>query len=602
MADRALVPYPPLERMAVVGDRRTAALIAADGTLCWMCLPHYDSTPVFGALLDADKGGFWRLGPVARCFGTQSYPWDAPCASTSWQTATGEVDLLDAMLWPADHRAPENIDRHVVLRRLRCTQGVVECVCHLAAVDDFKAALTPAQRSGQAVAFDGRERLGLWCSHPLSLTDDRVSTRIRLQAGEQLWCAFGPGEADRSWTVELAKAAMEDTVEYWHAWTRRLHNTHPRVAASARLVHLLTFAPTGAVVAAPTMSLPERLGGERNYDYRFTWVRDASLSVALLARLGAAKDAGRFLDWLAERAVRRETPLQILYRIDGSRDMPVAERDDLLGYRGSHPVRTGNAAATMRELGSFGYLTNCMKVYLDHGGPWRPEYTALLERVADATAAHWREPGSGIWELMPPQDFVISKVMNWVALDRALDIATRLRCLTANLDRWRQARDDIREDVLSRGWSEPMRSFRQRYGADTVDAALLLMPIVGFLPASDERIAATVARIVDRLVINDLVQRFVAGETPGQSRLPEGEAEGSFLMCLFWLARVLALRGDTTRAAALLQRADELAGSLGLFAECADARDGRFLGNTPLLFSQVEYANARLALDPASPH
>jgi GH15 family glucan-1,4-alpha-glucosidase len=602
MATSPIVPYPPLEKLGLIGDRRTAALVAADGSLCWMCLPTYDGVPTFGALLDAENGGVWKLGPKARRFGRQHYPSSGPILETTWSESSGAIELWDFMPWPGNDRQQADAGRRVVVRRLHCTHGDVRCRMSLSPRDDFADTLKAAALDDTRAVFRGRQDLGFWCSMPFRVAHGGVEAEFDLCAGEELWCAFGPNEQAVDWTTSAAAEALRSTRDYWDRWQRTISYRGVRrteIVRSAVLVHLLSFAPTGAVIASPTTSLPERIGGDRNYDYRLAWIRDASLGLGFLAKLGLVEDVGRFLHWLVGLQSASGSPLQVLYRIDGNAHAPVIERDDIQGYRQSKPVRFGNAAAAMTEIDSFGYLADCALIYLEHGGRWEPEYWALVQRIADFTAANWQRGGSSIWELRPQHRFVASRVMSWVTLDRALQIAQRSGRRGSYLDTWSDVRAKIFAEVMTLGWSERLGAFRQREDADTLDAALLLIPIMGLLPARHPRVTATVERIVEHLEINGFLHRFASGEFFDQPSRPLGEEEGGFLMCSFWLAQVLAQSGDTERAEAILSRAEAIGGDLRLFAEGVDARNNTFLGNMPLMFSQVEYARAVMALNTA---
>jgi GH15 family glucan-1,4-alpha-glucosidase len=599
------IPFPPLERIGIVGDRRSAALIAADGTVCWWCLPNYDGPPVFGSLLDASKGGYWRLGPKGLNFGHQRYLEDSAVLVTRWQEEGAVLELTDAMPWPESRRPAGQEARRVLLRRLRCLDGTARCAMHLELRRDFgEAAQTRAAGPGVALVL-GDLRLGLWLSKPLFADANALNGMFDLAAGDEVWAMLGLDEDAALWNPERAGEALAATLSYWREWTAGLDCAgarRDRILRSAVTVHLLAFAPSGALVAAPTASLPERIGGPRNYDYRFAWVRDASLSVELLSLLGSTAEARHYLEWLAGLEAGDRMPLQVVYRIDGSRDLAQSERRELAGYRQSAPVRFGNAAAQMVERGSFGFLADCMLLYLQRGGEWHDEFWHLLRRLADFTATEWRRSDAGIWELAPERHFVASKVMDWVTLDRALRLHGRLgrRESVAN---WRRAQAEIHAEILRSGWDAQQRSFRQSFGGEAVDAALLLMPLFGFLPVDDPRVCATVERIAESLTVNGFVHRFDASMVQGQPDLPLGEAEGAFLMCTFWLAHFYALSGEGRRADALLRNAEHIAGELGLFSEAVDARSASFLGNTPLLFSQVEYAKAAIALgSPRDPN
>lgn len=586
----------------MIGDRRTAALVAADGTLCWMCLPNFDGPPVFGALLDARKGGFWRIGPRTRRFGTQRYVDGTACLETTWNDEDGTLVLVDGMTFPGDRRDAADENRRVFLRHARCTRGRVRGHFALQAVHDFTTPRQPHLRDGGVVTFAGELKLGLWCSIPLSLERAGLVATFELRAGEEIWCVFGPEEAERGWSSDRAAAALAGIQAYWREWFARIDYPGRRSGAikrSAMIVHLQTFAPTGAVVAAVSTSLPERLGGRRNYDYRFAWVRDASLGMALLSRLGTTKDAERFMDWLAHRGTETGMPLQVLYRIDGQCAATQVERNDVDGYRSSKPVRFGNRAVKMREIGSFGFLVDCALTYLCHGGRWEDEHWRLIRRVADYTAATFERPDATIWEISHEHQFVSSKVMSWVALDRAVKIAAQTNQRGPFVDDWGRVRDLIKDEVLDRGWSAKLGSFRQRYDCDTVDAALLLIPLYGFLPPDHPKVVATLDRLIERLDLNGVLQRFDSQDVAGDGAPPLGEDEGAFQMCTFWLAQIFAWRGEHARADAILQRAERIAGPLGLFSEAVDGRSDSFLGNTPLVFSQVAYADAAMALTDA---
>lgn len=574
-------------------------MIAADGTLCWWCLPNYDGKPLFGCLLDFGKGGYWRFGPKALNFGQQRYLDGSAVLVTRWEEEDAVLELTDAMLWPETERPREREGRRVLLRRLRCLAGGGVCAMGFEPRLDFTRRARIAPAGSGSLRMSGGLRLGLWLSKALPADPAARACEFPLAAGEEVWAVLGLGENPAEWSTQRAEEALAETLSYWRRWTAGLNCQGPRaemIRRSGMMVHLFAFAPSGALVAAPTTSLPEHIGGARNYDYRYAWLRDASLSVELLSRLGSTEEAKRYLHWLAGLPRGSTMTLQVMYRIDGGRRLPQRDRGELTGYRRSAPVRVGNDAARMREFGSFGYLADCMWVYLRHGGEWCEDFSKLLRRIADFVAAAWRRPDSGIWELAPERHFVTSKVMCWVALDRALKIHRKLGC-AQDLGAWRRARAEIRAQVLERGWSEARRSFRQSYDGEAVDAALLLMPLVGFLPADDPRVCATAARIVEELMVNGYLHRFDPSAVRGQPDDHLSEAEGAFQMCTFWLAHYHALRGERKEADAILRRAEAVAGEKGLFSEAIDARSAAFLGNMPLLFSQVEYARAALALD-----
>lgn len=596
------IPYPSIGKHGVTGDRRTAALTAPDGTIDWMCLPDYDGAPVFGALLDAGRGGFWRCGPTVPITGTQRYLDHTPAVVTSWTTETGELEVMDLMLWPEEQRQRDRQARRVLVRRLRCTSGKMACTLHIRPRRAFDDALPVEQTPGGFVFPCEDGMLGFWVSCSLEEGDGEAIGHITLRDGQEVWAALALNEKPGEWSVEMARAGFEETCRYWEHWQEGLSYTGPRsrrMEHSGLIMHLLGYAPDGSLVASPTTSLPERVGGGNNYDYRYAWVRDASLCVAGLSLLGDKETAVRYLDWMAGLKSSTDAPLQVVYHISGNTDLSQRERGDLAGFRGSQPVRFGNRAGKQSQHGSFGFLCNCALIHLEQGGEWKPEFWDLVRRVATYTAAHWHEPDSGIWELPAVEQYTSSKVMSWVVMDRAVAIAERTGH-ASETDAWRPVRNAIHADVMEHGWSEKLRSFVQRYGSEALDGSLLLIPVMGFLPADHERVRDTIKRIVEDLCIDGLVYRFDPLETPVENPLPMGVFEGAFLPCTFWLATAYSMSGRALDAENIVRRAESLTQPVGLFSEEADARNEELLGNYPLLFSQVEYVRAVLAVDRAS--
>jgi len=392
-------------------------MVAADGTIDWLCLPNYADPPVFGALLDADRGGAWRFGPSRAASGRQSYRDRSAVLVTTWDLDTGTVELTDGMAWPWDNRWEEDGggDSRVLIRRFRCVRGEADCTLALCPRRDFdRAAEVRPVPPGVTLAFDDLN-LQLWSDRPLMLASDQVTGFFRLPAGEEAWCVLSTGDdADRNgWSATIARDELAPADQYWRDWWERLRVDGlraDRVRRSALTVHLLSFAPTGSPVAAPTTSLPERTGGDRNYDYRYAWVRDASLVLATLARLGDTGAGQRYMDCLTTYRSSTDSPLQIDYGVDGAMDLPVVEWDDLAGYRGSRPVRVGNRACGQRQLDSLGHFVECALTFLEEGGEWRDRYWEMVRRAADYTADTWREPDSGIGESGVEAQYVSSKM------------------------------------------------------------------------------------------------------------------------------------------------------------------------------------------------
>jgi GH15 family glucan-1,4-alpha-glucosidase len=590
--------YPLIARLGVVGDRRTAAVIDAHGTVQWFCLPSYDGSPAFGGLLDAERGGCWRLGPASGSAGNQCYLPDNNVLVTDWESGEGELELTDAMLWPDDRRPGRDEGRRVLLRRLCARRGAVSCAMQLRPRDDFGSGpLASPVSDGWELRLGGRT-LHLWTSQPVEPTDDGMLARFILAEREEFWAVLGLDNDPAAWSVEAAGEALQDTIRYWREWSGRYRFRGPRrdaVIRSALAIELLSFAPTGAVVAAPTTSLPERLGGSRNYDYRYAWIRDASMAMATLSVLGDFAGAERYLSWLAHLDSATEMPLQVLYRVDGGTHVEQHSRSDLAGYCDSRPVLFGNHAFGQRQIDCFGYLADCAVIYLHQGGRWQPEYWRLISRIADYTVENWRKPGNGIWERDQQKHYVSSKVMSWTTLKRALEFADRTGD-SGNLRQWRAAMTEIHDEVMELGWSDRLQSFRQRYGSDTLDASTLLIPLMGFLGPRHSRVVATVQRVEEKLMIDGLVYRFRPEELGEGDQLPMGRFEGAFLPRCFWLAAVYAMMERRDDADAILRRVEGLTGELGLLSEEADSRSGLLLGNTPMIFSHAEYARAVLQL------
>ncbi len=404
------VPYPSIERHAVVGDRRTAAMVATDGTVDWLCLPDYDGPAIFAALLDAERGGFWRLGLPRPTLGEQRYEADGSAVlTTRWQSSGWMLELTDAMAWPDDNRAEGDANRRVLLRRLRCVQGACAAECRFYPRHQFSACGAPTATADGLTISAGEHTLSLWTSSPMSIDGFGARASFSLSEDQEFWAGFTLDEHPSQWSGHAAEDALAATRASWKAWNDRFSYTGPRgtrVRKAATMVRLLAYAPTGALVAAPTTSLPERIGGDRNYDYRLAWVRDASLSLAILSLLGDTAAATAYMDWLAALDSSTDSPLQVVYRVDGRIDVTQRELTDLGGYQGSTPVRIGNHAFDQRQLDSLGYLADCALIYLDRGGAWSDSYWDLVRRAANYTGANWHAPDSGIWELPVEQHYV----------------------------------------------------------------------------------------------------------------------------------------------------------------------------------------------------
>jgi GH15 family glucan-1,4-alpha-glucosidase len=446
---------------------------------------------------------------------------------------------------------------------------------------------------GVTTSVAGRS-LALWTCHDVQTSPEGVSLQANLAAGQEYWSVLSWGEEDqRPWSASRAAAEMATATGYWQDWVKSL----PHPAADLRqhrchalILKLQTYAPTGSPVAAPTSSLPERLGGDRNWDYRYAWVRDAALCVSVLSQIGDLETGRRYMDCLATYGSSTESPLQVVYGVDGELSLPEHKRWDLAGYRESRPVRTGNRACGQRQLDSLGFFADSALTYLQCGGEWTEDHWTMVRRAADYTMDHWQLPDSGLWELLEERHYVSSKVMSWVALNRAMSIAERIG-VTAGVDEWRHARDDIHADVLRNGWSATRQAFTACYEDDSLDASALLIPLMGFLPVDHPQVTATVERIQAELSVDGFVYR-------SRNRIdgPVGDREGAFLPCSCWLAMVLAMSNRLEEAQDILDQVASLAGDVGILSEQVDPADRTLLGNLPLVFTHAEYLHACLIL------
>jgi GH15 family glucan-1,4-alpha-glucosidase len=573
--------------------------VAADGTLNWFCVPNFDGTSIFGALLDPMRGGFCRFGPKQSHLGRQHYLPETTAVVTTWNDDSegNFLELTDVMAWPSNQREAAIRDARVVIRRLR--PGGAKRICfEVCPRWGFTGRPQNTRPTPEGVIFRfGKGCLAAWTSFPLAIGEERAWAQLEA-LDTVLWAVISWNLSLEGWTPNVAAAAFEEALRYWREWNATLNidgadSVGSRLHRSAMTVHLLTHAEYDSPVAALTTSLPERCGGDRNYDYRFAWVRDASLSLALLARLGKTGEVQHYLDWLCDLNSSTDSPLQVCYRIDGDIRLDEIEVSAVRGYADSRPVRSGNRAAKQNQLGSLAFFADCARIYIENGGTWEDKHWHLLKRVANYTSANWHVPENGIWELSIKADYVASKVLSWVVLERALRIAKMTgRDVNEDLGHWSHAARAIHIEVMKRGWSNRANSFVQQYDSEALDAAVLLIPLMEFLPAGHPKVAGMLGAIEQKLIVNGLVYRFEPEATLGGDQLPMGEYEGAFLPATFWYAHALAKCGRVDEAEAILKKCESIAGERGLFAEEADPREQIFLGNTPLLFAQVEYARA----------
>ncbi|MBV9174511.1 MAG: glycoside hydrolase family 15 protein [Chloroflexi bacterium] len=616
--------YPPVADYAVVGDCHTAALIARDGSVDWLCPGRFDAPAVFCRILDLDKGGCFRSAPTGSFHVERRYVGDTNVLETTFSTDGGRLRMTDVMPLhkrTSDHQGNDAAAANRLLRSLECLDGEVELRVQFNPTFNFGRDQThlDLHASAGAIARSHDQYLTLACDG-ISLEQDAhggVSGVLRLHKGEHRWlaltCAQNRRDAEQGLHVNDGQHQLRHTTEYWRQWAARCTYRGPyrdKVVRSALALKLLTYEPTGAVVAAPTTSLPERVGGGRNWDYRYTWLRDSSLILYALLTIGYGDEAADFTHWL-ERTVgsdSRQMP-KIMYGIDGRSDLPEKTLDHLDGYCGSKPVRIGNAAASQHQLDIFGEVLRATEMHYrqgtdapHEGEPARPrsnppsdEAWTVLRELVEQAATHWDERGSGIWEVRGgPEPFLYGKLMCWSALDSGVRLAQQYH-LNAPIDDWQHTRDEIRNAILEQGYNAKIGAFTQSFGSDTLDASALIIPQIGFLSATDSRVASTVDQIRHHLTRDGLVYRY---------RTKDGLAggEGTFTLCTFWLVDALALCGEHEEARALFEKLISFTNDLGLLSEEIDPDNREQLGNFPQGFSHLALIGAAVNLMNSSKH
>jgi alpha,alpha-trehalase len=596
----------PIGDYALLSDCRSAALVSRDGSVDWLCLPRFDAPSVFCRLLDP-AGGQFAIRPAGEFRASRRYVDQTMVLETTFTTAGGTAVLTDALAVGRNERGHGLGARSpgMLLRRLACTGGEIEAEVSYSPRPEYgliHPILVPVP--GGLAARGGADRLLLSTPVSLDVSGDTATARIRLAAGQAAVFALSHGQLAgpplAAWTAEEITARLDDTVAGWRSWSA-IHQNYEGpwrelVHHSGRVLQALTFEPTGAIVAAPTTSLPEAVGGERNWDYRYTWVRDASLTVEALWVAACPDEADKFFAFLADAAagqLQHAMDLQIMFGIGGERDLSERELPHLAGWRGSRPVRVGNGAWRQRQLDVYGELLAAAQRLVYHLGELDPVTRRFLTAVADTAASRWREKDQGIWEIRgEPRDFVYSKLMCWVALDRAIALAGQLGA-EDRVDGWAAARDDIRAAIAERGWSERAGAFTQAFGSEDLDASSLMLSITGFLPGDDPRMKATIDATVQQLTdTRGLVYRY-------RSRDGLAGEEGTFLLCTFWLAHAQALAGQVEAATATFERAAAAINDVGLLAEEVDPRSGQMIGNFPQAFSHIGLINAAWAITQA---
>jgi GH15 family glucan-1,4-alpha-glucosidase len=585
-----------IEDYALLGDLQTGGLVSSEGSIDWCCFPRFDSGACFAALLGGPEHGRWLMAPVPEPDTTRRRYWpDTLILETTHETTEGVVRVIDFM--PPRGRAPD------IVRIVEGVRGTVTMQSELVVRFDYGHIVPWVRRIDHArLAIAGPDALCLRTPAEMHGKDLTTVSEFVVTEGERIpfVLTWYPSYEALPHPID-AEAALNDTSTFWEDWSHRCDHPgkyHAEIRQSLLVLKALTYRPTGGVVAAPTTSVPEWLGGVRNWDYRFCWLRDASLTLIAMLRSGHRDEAVAWRNWLLRAIAGDPADIQIMYGIAGERRLDERELDWLPGFADSRPVRVGNAASAQLQLDVYGEVLDAAWHTLKHGGEQSHFSWSMLRRLLAWLEEGWRQKDAGIWEVRGPErHFTHSKVMAWVAFDRAILMNEQFGC-EGPVERWRRIRDDIREEVLALGWSEQKQSFTQTYDSDDLDASLLMMPIVGFLPANDPRIQSTVAAIRRELSIDGLLYRYVADEHSADG-LPAGE--GVFLACSFWLVEVLAMQGEQAEAETLFERLLGFRNDLGLLAEEYDPVAGHQLGNFPQAFTHLSLVTAALALDTHRP-
>jgi GH15 family glucan-1,4-alpha-glucosidase len=612
--------YPNISDHGLIGDLQTAALVTTDGTINWFCCPRFDSPSLFASLLDADKGGYFRVSPEREDYVTkQLYLPDTAVLITRFMTPDGVGELHDFM----PIAGKRVTDRHRIVRQLKVVRGTMRFVVDLQPGFDYArarhtvgvtldgATFTPVVQGGQVAGLT----LHVAGSSASSLEEQGIDMRAtdggglritRTLSAGQTWGVIleSNGGAPRRLHPDDMQRLQSETVEFWRNWLSGATyrgRWREMVVRSALTLKLMTYAPTGGIVAAPTAALPEQAGGERNWDYRYTWIRDGSFSIYALLGLGFTEEAAAFSDWLRDRAAEQagddSGPMKIMYRVDGSSDLAEVTLDHFEGWRGSRPVRIGNGAAGQLQLDIYGEMMDAMLLADQRGVQTGHQSWLEIASLIDWLCEHWDQPDEGIWETRGGRrDFVYGRVQSWVALDRAIRMAVN-RARPADLQRWRTERNAIYNQVFEKGWNPRIGGFTQFYGSDVLDSSLLMMPQQGFIAPKDPMWLSTLHAIDRELVSDSLVYRY------NPSASPDGLAgnEGTFSLCTFWYVDTLARSGRLSEATLTFEKMHTYANHLGLFSEEIGAT-GEQLGNFPQAFSHLALITAAVNLDHQLDH
>jgi GH15 family glucan-1,4-alpha-glucosidase len=609
--------YKRIEDYGLIGNMHTAALVGSDGSIDWLCLPSFDSPAVFNSILDDEKGGRFSISAIDSVDHRQTYFPETNVLITRFGSDHSAAQVTDFMPIHEEHEfggdpwADESTDSCTeearVVRLVQGLLGETDLRMECKPAFDFASTSHQAELIDGGVVFtsDSGEKLALTAPCEFTLENGTASAEFTLDHGESMAFVLGrltsANETPSALTAEEANDEFRENVEFWRKWVSQCTyqgRWREEVIRSLLALKLLTFSPTGAIIAAPTASLPEEIGGERNWDYRYCWIRDAALTIDAFMRMGYVEEARGFMRWLGRRTRESNgsssSPLQIMYGIRGEHQLEEKTLDHLSGYRDSQPVRIGNGAFDQFQLDIYGELMESVYIYNRHGWPISYDMWMSLSGILDWVSENWREPDEGIWEVRGGRKhFVHSKLMAWNALAKGLKLADE-RSFPANRDLWISARDEIFREIMDKGWNEELQSFTQSYGSDVVDAALLQLLNIGALSPRDPRMMSTLKRIEETLTRDSLVYRY----DPDESLDGLSGREGTFTMCTFWLAEAYTRSGRLEDARFLFERMLGYASPLGLFAE-ETGPTGDMLGNFPQAFTHLALINSAFILDRA---
>jgi GH15 family glucan-1,4-alpha-glucosidase len=592
--------YPPIADYAVIGDTRSAALISRRGSIDWLCWPRFDSPSIFAGILDEQRGGSFKIHPRGDFESRRRYLDDTNVLETTFRTASGTVRLIDLMPVMCEEAKRHRLAPfRQLLRRVEAVEGEVEIEVLYAPRPDYARQRPPLTARRESVVCEYRSSaLHLRSDVPFSIEDGTARACFTLRAGERRDLALGFDEHTPAVMPRIGEAAdeeMEASIGFWRDWSSRLRYQGPyrqAVIRSVLALKLLAYAPSGGIVAAPTTSLPEKIGGVRNWDYRYCWLRDASFTVSALYECGFDVEGGAFVDWLLYATRLTHPRLQILYDVFGESRIAESALDHFEGYRQSGPVRIGNGAIDQVQLDLYGEVLGAVEEYTTQGGKLDRDMRSLVRRLANLVTRCWRDPDNGIWEKRSErQQHVHAKVMAWSGLDCAIRLVEKQQ-LDADTTDWRRARDEIKQLVVDRGFDRDQGSFVSILDGHELDASLLYIARVGFLPPDDPRMLTTILAIRRKLGRGDLLYRY---EVSTEDGLPPGE--GAFLACSFWLVEALSLAGHDDEARRLFETLLARENDVGLLSEELEVESGALLGNFPQALTHIALINAALCLE-----